>query len=165
MYIRVFSNYQNGRGHKHLAAGLYPVYGSGGEICRGNENLYRGETVLMLRKGTLNNVMYVGEAFGTVDTMFYSEMKLTHCSKYIFFAIKDIDFTEWDSGTSVPTMTASTLYNISTIKPNEDLLKRFNEATTSVFHKIKQIKVECEELTKQRDELLLLLMNEQITIE
>lgn len=25
---------KNGRNHKHLTAGLYPVYGSGGEMCR-----------------------------------------------------------------------------------------------------------------------------------
>ena len=62
-------------------------------------------------------------------------------------------------------MTASTLYKISRIKPNKDLLKRLNETTTPIFHKIKQMKVECEELTKQRDKLLSLFMNGQIIIE
>ena len=108
--------------------------------------------------------MYVDEAFWTVDTMFYSDMKVLHCAKYIFFAIKDFDFTRWDSGTGVPSMTASTLYNISLIKPNKDLLKRFDKAITPIFYKIKQIRVECEELTKQRDELLPLLMNGQVSV-
>ena len=115
--LEYFLTIKNGRDHKHLAEGLYPVYGSGGEMRRVNENLYRGESVLMPRKGTLNNIMYVDEAFWTVDTMFYSEMKIPHCAKYIFFAIKDIDFTRWDSGTGVPSMTASTLYNLLMIKP------------------------------------------------
>ena len=73
--LEYFLTIKNGRDHKHLAEGLYPVYGSGGEMRRVNENLYRGESVLMPRKGTLNNIMYVDEAFWTVDTMFYSEMK------------------------------------------------------------------------------------------
>ena len=162
--LEYFLTIKNGRDHKHLAEGLYPVYGSGGEMRRVKESLYRGESVLMPRKGTLNNIMYIDEAFWTVDTMFYSEMKIPHCAKYIFFAIKDIDFTRWDSGTGVPSMTASTLYNLTMIKPNKDLLKRFDKTITPIFYKMKQIKVECEELIKQRNELLPLLMNDQVSV-
>ena len=162
--LEYFLTIKNGRDHKHLAEGVYPVYGSGGEMRRVNENLYRGESVLMPRKGTLNNIMYVDEAFWTVDTMFYSEMKVLYCAKYIFFAIKDIDFTRWDSGTGVPSMTASTLYNLPMIKPHKDLLKRFDKTITPIFYKMKQIRVECEELTTQRDELLPLLMNGQVSV-
>ena len=162
--LEYFLTIKNGRDHKHLAEGLYPVYGSGGEMRRVKESLYRGESVLMPRKGTLNNIMYIDEAFWTVDTMFYSEMKIPHCAKYIFFAIKDIDFTRWDSGTGVPSMTASTLYNLTMIKPNKDLLKRFDKTIAPIFYKMKQIKVECEELIKQRNELLPLLMNDQVSV-
>ena len=162
--LEYFLTIKNGRDHKHLAEGLYPVYGSGGEMRRVNENLYRGESVLMPRKGTLNNIMYVEEAFWTVDTMFYSEMKIPHCAKYIFFAIKDIDFTRWDSGTGVPSMTASTLYNLLMIKPIKDLLKKFDMTITPIFYKMKQIRVESEELAKQRDDILPLLMNGQVSV-
>lgn len=162
--LEYFLTIKNGRDHKHLAEGVYPVYGSGGEMRRVNENLYRGESVLIPRKGTLNNIMYVDEAFWTVDTMFYSEMKVLYCAKYIFFAIKDIDFTRWDSGTGVPSMTASTLYNLPMIKPDKGLLKKFDMTITPIFYKMKQIRVECEELTKQRDELLPLLMNGQVSV-
>ena len=155
---------KNGRDHKHLVVGSYPVYGSGGEMRRVNECLYKGESVLMPRKGTLNNIIYVDEAFWTVDTMFYSEMKISRSAKYVFFSIKDIDFSRWDSGTGVPSMTTSTLYHISMIKPNEDLLRRFDEAVTPIFQKIKQIKTECGKLTKLREELLPLLMNGQAEI-
>lgn len=141
-----------------------PIYGSGGEMRRVNEYLFSGESVLMPRKGTLNNIMYVNESFWTVDTMFYSEMKIVHSAKYVFFAIKDIDFTKWNSGTGLPSMTASTLYNISMIKPSDDLLKRFNDVLIPVFYKIKQTKDECEKLIRQRDELLPLLMNGQVSV-
>lgn len=50
------------------------------------------------------------------------------------------------------------------IKPNKDLLKRFDKAITPIFYKMKQIRVECEELTKLRDELLPLLMNGQVSV-
>ena len=162
--LQEFLTIKNGRDHKHLATGSHPIYGSGGEMRRVNEYLFSGESVLMPRKGTLNNIMYVNESFWTVDTMFYSEMKIVHSAKYVFFAIKDIDFTKWNSGTGLPSMTASTLYNISMIKPSDDLLKRFNDVLIPVFYKIKQTKDECEKLIRQRDELLPLLMNGQVSV-
>ena len=155
---------RNGRDHKHLADGIYPVYGSGGEMRKVSEYLYDGESVLMPRKGSLNNIMYVNEAFWTVDTMFYSEMKLSNCAKYIYYTIKDIDFTRWDSGTGVPSMTSSTLYSIKLVKPQNETLKKFDEMISPLFEHMKQISEQNVVLTKQRDELLPLLMNGQATV-
>ena len=155
---------RNGRDHKHLADGIYPVYGSGGEMRKVSEYLYDGESVLMPRKGSLNNIMYVNEAFWTVDTMFYSEMKLSNCAKYIYYTIKDIDFTRWDSGTGVPSMTSSTLYSIKLVEPQNETLKKFDEMISPLFEHMKQISEQNVVLTKQRDELLPLLMNGQALV-
>ena len=159
-----FLTIKNGRDHKHLADGMFPVYGSGGEMRRVTECLYDGESVLMPRKGSLNNVMYVNEAFWTVDTMFYSEMKVCHCAKFIYYSIKDIDFTRLNSGTGVPSMTSSTLYSIKIIKPNIDILEKFDTMATPLFAQMKQIAKLNATLTKQRDELLPLLMNGQVSV-
>ena len=155
---------RNGRDHKHLADGIYPVYGSGGEMRKVSEYLYDGESVLMPRKGSLNNIMYVNEAFWTVDTMFYSEMKLSNCAKYIYYTLKDIDFTRWNSGTGVPSMTSSTLYSIKLVKPQNETLKKFDEMISPLFEHMKQISEQNVVLTKQRDELLPLLMNGQASV-
>ena len=155
---------RNGRDHKHLVDGIYPVYGSGGEMRKVSEYLYDGESVLMPRKGSLNNIMYVNEAFWTVDTMFYSEMKLSNCAKYIYYTIKDIDFTRWDSGTGVPSMTSSTLYSIKLVKPQNETLKKFDKMISPLFEHMKQISEQNVVLTKQRDELLPLLMNGQASV-
>lgn len=155
---------RNGRDHKHLADGIYPVYGSGGEMRKVSEYLYDGESVLMPRKGSLNNIMYVNEAFWTVDTMFYSEMKLSNCAKYIYYTIKDIDFTRWNSGTGVPSMTSSTLYSIKLVKPQNETLKKFDEMISPLFEHMKQISEQNVVLTKRRDELLPLLMNGQASV-
>lgn len=162
--LEYFLTVKNGRDHKHLSDGSYPVYGSGGEMRRVNDCLYSGESVLMPRKGTLNNIMYVNETFWTVDTMFYSEMKVSHSAKYVFFGIKDIDFTRWDTGTGVPSMTSSKIYAIPMVKPSESTLKRFDEVLAPLFSDMKQMKTENESLTMQRDELLPLLMNGQVSV-
>ena len=155
---------KNGRDHKHLGNGIYPVYGSGGEIRKVDSFIYSGESILMPRKGSLNNIMYVNDAFWSVDTMFYSEMKQPHCAKYVFYSIKDIDFTRWDSGTGVPSMTSSTLYSILLVKPDADSLAKFDEIITPLFLRIKKNEMQIVELTKQRDDLLPLLMNGQASV-
>jgi type I restriction enzyme S subunit len=159
-----FLTIKNGRDHKHLGRGNYPVFGSGGEMRCVNEFLFNGESVLMPRKGSLNNILYLNKAFWTVDTMFYSEMRIPHCAKYVFFSIKDIDFTRWNSGTGVPSMTASTLYSIPMIMPNNEILENFDMAISPLFKRIEQIQSENNSLTKQRDELLPLLMNGQVSV-
>ena len=155
---------KNGRDHKHLGNGIYPVYGSGGEIRKVDSFIYSGESILMPRKGSLNNIMYVNDAFWSVDTMFYSEIKQPHCAKYVFYSIKDIDFTRWDSGTGVPSMTSSTLYSILLVKPDADSLAKFDEIITPLFLMIKKNEMQIVELTKQRDDLLPLLMNGQASV-
>ena len=52
-----------GKDHKKLADGIYPVYGSGGIMRYAERPLYNKESVLIPRKGTLNNVIYVNQQF------------------------------------------------------------------------------------------------------
>lgn len=162
--LEYFLSIKNGRDHKHLSCGSCPVYGSGGEMRRVNEYLYDGESVLIPRKGSLNNIMFVNEAFWTVDTMFYSVMKKEHTAKYVYYSIRDLDFTRWDAGTGVPSMTSSTLNSIPIIVPVGSVLKAFDTSISPLFIAIKHNTEIISELTKQRDELLPLLMNGQVTV-
>lgn len=68
-----------GKDHKKLTDGPYPVYGSGGIMRYVERPIYTKESVLIPRKGTLNNVIYLNEPFWSVDTMFYTEMKMESC--------------------------------------------------------------------------------------
>ena len=61
-------------------------------------------------------------------------------------------------------MTSSTLYSISLVKPDVDSLTKFDETIASLFQMIKKNEIQIVELTKQRDELLPLLMNGQVSL-
>ena len=64
-----------GKDHKLLEDGEIPVYGTGGVMRYVNQYLYDGESILIGRKGTIDQPKYVNEKFWTVDTLFYSEIK------------------------------------------------------------------------------------------
>ncbi len=76
-------NVKYGKDHKSLLMALIPfTLRRNYEVCRAS--MYEKESVLIPRKGTLNNVMYVNQPFWSVDTMFYTEMKQANvASSYI----------------------------------------------------------------------------------
>ena len=155
---------KNGRDHKHLIDGPFAVYGSGGLMRKVDSFLYDGESVLIPRKGTLNNVMYVDEKFWTVDTMFYTVMNKPYYGKYVYYSVKDIDFMARNSGTGVPSMTSGYLNTISIALPDSQTLETFNNQVTPLFKKVQLNTKQIETLTTQRDTLLPLLMTGQVEV-
>ncbi|MCK3882282.1 restriction endonuclease subunit S [Streptococcus suis] len=160
-----FLTIKNGKDHKDLSDGNYPVYGSGGLMRKVEDYIFEGESVLIPRKGTLNNIIYVDEKFWTVDTMFYTHMKIDYVALYTYFSIKDIDFTKLNTGTGVPSMTASILYQLQIINPNADVLKNFDELVRTTYRMIFDNRKQNQELTQLRDWLLPMLMNGQVKVD
>ena len=160
-----FLTIKNGKDHKHLQDGEFAVYGSGGIMRMVTEYLYSGESILFPRKGTLNNVMYVNEKFWTVDTMFYSEVNKNNSALYVFYSVKDIDFNKLNTGTGVPSMTSSILYDLNIIVPEENILEKFNTIVKQNYETIKLNSIQNQELTQLRDWLLPMLMNGQVKVE
>ena len=159
-----FLTIKNGKDHKHLQDGKFAVYGSGGIMRTVADYLYSGESILFPRKGTLNNVMYVNEKFWTVDTMFYSEVNKNTSALYVFYSVKDINFNKLNTGTGVPSMTTSILYDLNIIVPEENILEKFNTIVKRNYETIKLNNIQNQELTQLRDWLLPMLMNGQVII-
>lgn len=152
----------NGKDHKELHSGKIPVYGSGGVMRYVGTAIYEGESVLIPRKGTLNNIIYVNGSFWTVDTMFYSKMKKAHSAIYTYYSAKMYDFEKLNTGTGVPSMTSSIIYGLKTVIPAEQILKDFDFTVQSFYKQIQANNIENMELISLRDFLLPLLMNGQI---
>lgn len=108
-----------GKDHKKLADGAIPVYGSGGLMRYAEKALFSGESVLIPRKGTLNNVMRVIGDFWTVDTMFYSVPKKAGAAKYTYHILSALDLASMNSGSAVPSMTTDILNAIKIVLPQK----------------------------------------------
>lgn len=107
-----------GKAHQSLADGKIPAYGSGGLMRYVERALYEDESILIPRKGTLNNVMYKSEPFWTVDTMFYTKLnKQIIVPKYLFYQLSIIDFANMNVGSAVPSMTVPVLNDIDITVP------------------------------------------------
>lgn len=153
-----------GKDHKKLADGSFPVFGSGGLMRKVERPLYDKESVLIPRKGTLNNVMYINEPFWSVDTMFYTEMKLPNVAKFVYHFLKSKDLASMNAGSAVPSMTADILNSLELTIPSSDVLEVF-ENTVSPMYLIMQHNARgSTKLEKLRDSLLPKLMNGEIEV-
>lgn len=153
-----------GKDHKNLSDGPFPVYGSGGIMRSVDKPIYEKESVLIPRKGTLNNIIYVDDPFWSVDTMFFTEMKKKNLAKYIFFLLKRFDFQSMNSGSAIPSMTRSILYNLRLNLPAERILEKFESIINPFFLKIKYLQKESARLAELRDTLLPKLMSGEIKV-
>ena len=153
-----------GKDHKKLSDGDIPVYGSGGIMRYVDTKLYEGEAVLIPRKGSLNNVMYVNEPFWTVDTMFYSTAKESNSGIYSYLFLTNKDLASMNAGSAVPSMTTDILNNLQLIIPPKEVLKSFNTLCFILFKRMKQNIIENMNLGNQRDSLLPKLMSGELKI-
>ena len=122
-----------GKDHKKLNDGDIPVYGSGGIMRYVDQALHDQESVLVPRKGTLNNVIYVNEPFWSVDTMFFTKMKRQNVAKFVFHFLKGKDLASMNAGSAVPSMTTKILDAIPLQIPDDQTLSSF-EAQVSPFY-------------------------------
>ena len=159
-----FISIKYGKDHKKLADGIIPVFGSGGLMRYVDTKLHEGESVLIPRKGSLNNVMYVNEAFWTVDTMFYSTPKVENSCIYAYLFLANKDLASMNAGSAVPSMTTDILNNMPIIAPPTEVLKQFNNICNVYFSRIHQNNIENANLAKQRDTLLPKLMSGELKI-
>ena len=154
-----------GKDHKALPEGDIPVFGSGGYMRSVDRCIYDEESVLIPRKGTLNNIMYVNEPFWTVDTMFYSKMREEHVAKYVHLLLQGKNMDEFNVGSAVPSMTTEILNNMEIIIPLPKTLKEFDGIASSFYAEVAHAKKESRALAAMRDALLPKLMSGEIDVE
>ena len=153
-----------GKDHKKLSNGEFPVYGSGGIMRYVERPLYNKESVLVPRKGTLNNVLYVNEPFWSVDTMFYTEMRQSNIAKYVFHYLKGKDLASMNAGSAVPSMTTAILNAMELRIPDANTLKRFEDLVSPMYVAMADNNTQSAKLEALRDTLLPRLMSGEIDV-
>ena len=128
---------KNGREYKHLSDGNIPLYGSGGIMTYVNDFLYDGESILLPRKGTLDNISYVNGKFWTVDTMYWSLVNADIVyPRYLYYYLSLLDLSSRDSGSTLPSMTFDAYYDLDIVVPDKDIQKMVLDIIVPLDEKI-----------------------------
>ena len=128
---------KNGKDYKSCKMGDIPVYGTGGIISYINEFLSNDESILLPRKGSLSNIIYVNQPFWTVDTMYWTYVnKEIVLPKYLYFYLKLLDLSSRDSGSTLPSMTFDAYYELEVEIPNIKEQKKILDLLNPIEEKI-----------------------------
>jgi type I restriction enzyme S subunit len=92
--------------------GAFPILATGGQIGTANHFLYDKPSVLIGRKGTIDQPQYMDTPFWTVDTLFYSQVFEPNCAKFIFYVFCLIQWKQYNEASGVPSLNASTIERI-----------------------------------------------------
>jgi type I restriction enzyme S subunit len=97
--------------------GSYPILASGGEIGRTNHWLSKGPSVLIGRKGTIDQPQFIDTPFWTIDTLFWTEIGDSADVKFIYYLFWQIPWRSYNEASGVPSLNASTIEAIEVAVP------------------------------------------------
>ena len=118
--------------------GKYPIYGTGGLMSYADKYLYDKPSVLIGRKGSIGKVRFSDKPFWTVDTLFYTEVNEDKViPKYLYYKMLTMDMSEYNEGTTIPSLRTDTLYRIELDIPDKETQKKVIKVLDSLDKKIK----------------------------
>ncbi|WP_339065781.1 restriction endonuclease subunit S [Teredinibacter turnerae] len=151
---------RHGKSQKEVGSsdGDYPIMASGGQIGWANKFLWNKPSVLIGRKGTIDNPSYIDVPFWTVDTLFYSDIKEAHHAKFIFFKFCMIDWAQYNEASGVPSLSARTIEKLLVALPLYEEQAEISEKLSEIEREIDSLerrKMKCKQIkTGMMQELL-----------
>ncbi len=146
----------NGKNQKAVvsAEGKYPIYGSGGIIGRATAYICGENTVIIGRKGSINNPIFSTEKLWNVDTAF--GLVANQClllPRYLYYFCVYFDFEKLNTTVTIPSLTKANLLKITISLPSLKEQKRI----AALLDKVEEL----ISLRKQQIEKLDLLVKSQ----
>ena len=149
-----------------VSNGLYRVYGANGIVGRYDKYNHEESEIAMACRGNscgvLNRTMPYSWITG--NAMVIRMRNNDCCNEFIKQALPYMNIAGVITGSGQPQLTRENLSAVSCIKPMKTILQAFSNKVTPIVSFQLQLTLENEELIKQRDELLPLLMNGQVSL-
>lgn len=110
------------RGHDltrtEMAIGQYPVAGSNGIIGYHNKYTTKGPGVTIGRSGNIGTPHFYENDFWAHNTVLYIKDFKASKPKFIYYFLKTIDFSQFNAGSSVPTLNRNHIHELDFILPS-----------------------------------------------
>lgn len=137
---------KNGRNQKSVENpnGKYPIYGSGGIMGYADSYLCDANTVIIGRKGSINNPIFVEEPFWNVDTAFgLITKKEILLPKYLYYFCVKFDFLKLNKAVTIPSLTKSDILkieiNVPKIEKQKDIVSTLDTLQSIITHRRTQL--------------------------
>ncbi len=97
--------------HKRIS-GIIPVVASTGIVGYHNEAKVKADGVVIGRSGSIGGGQFIQEDFFPLNTTLYVKDFKGHHPRFIYYLLKNIDFTQFNVGSGVPTLNRNHLDTI-----------------------------------------------------
>jgi len=120
--LRELLSIRHGKSQKDVECegGRYPILATGGLIGWADAFLYDQPTVLIGRKGTIDQPRFMDTPFWSVDTLYYSEVKEPNSAKFLYYRFCLIDWMRHNEASGVPSLSGKVIESIVISHPEED---------------------------------------------
>ena len=155
------------RGERH---GIYPYYGATGIMDYVNDYIFDGDYILLAEDGSTSD----GKGFPIVQYIWgknwvnnHAHIILPKNEQYTMFTyqmLRSIPAKQIETGSIQKKISQENLCGYKIALPNSDLMEKYENIVSPLWEKRKCCFEEINALTKQRDELLPLLMNGQASV-
>lgn len=99
--------------------GIYPIYGSGGIMGYASKYRCPANSIIIGRKGNINNPIFVEQEFWNVDTAFGIVPNPHYIKpKYFFYFCRSYDFTKHDVSVTIPSLRRTDILKIPISVPS-----------------------------------------------
>lgn len=147
---------RNGKNQKSVENpdGKYPIYGSGGIMGYADKYICGEGTVIIGRKGSINNPIYVETPLWNVDTAFgLIADRTTLMPKYLYYFCVFYNFEALNTTVTIPSLTKANLMKIK--MPIPSLEKQGNivarlERIDAIIYNLQKIQGKFSELVQSR---------------
>lgn len=144
----------------------FPVVGSSGVVGYHSEFLVEAPGIVIGRKGTLGNVVYLFNNFFPIDTTYFVKSKVDSAGLfYEYFLLKTLSFEDMNTDSAVPGLNREIALSTKIKIAPFERLERYNNHCSPLFEKLNQNSIQIRTLTQLRDALLPKLMSGQMRVE
>ena len=147
---------KNGKNQRQVENpnGKYPIYGSGGVMGHADDYLCGAETVVIGRKGSINNPIFVEEPFWNVDTAFgLVANKDLLLPKYLYYFCINFNFEALNTTVTIPSLTKANLLqieiNVPSIAEQSEVVSKLDKICNLIELRKQQLE-ELDQLVKSR---------------
>lgn len=131
--------------------GKYPILGTGGIIGKATEFLCDWECVLIGRKGTIDNPMYMNTPFWTIDTLYYSKPADNQCVKYQYYLFCTIDWYDYTESSGRPSLAKKVIEAIPIKIPRYEEQVKIASVLTAMDEEIEALEIERDKMIQIRE--------------
>lgn len=149
--LRELSDIEYGASPKEIRADdktSIGIYGTGGFLGHATKSLFNGPLVVVARKGTLDNPLYVRGDCWVIDTAFVVLPKADVEAKWLYYQLLNYDLKKLNESTGVPSINREYLYRLSFENPGSAQQRKIARILSAIDEVIWQTEETIEKLKK-----------------